>query len=263
MRADLGARDAAYIRRIIGVQRGLEVTARLLLILSRHRPALVGGPPLLTVAKILDNMEIGHNVMHGQWDWMRDPRIHSTTWEWDDASTAESWKHSHNYEHHTFTNVVGKDRDLGYSAMRVHPDQPWHPVYLLQPLSRDRDRGPLFEWAIALYDMDRRVRSGGKTSERARRRGRAFARKAARSSPRTTSCSRRCPVARRAERCSLTSPRTSCAASGRTRSSSWGTFPTASRRSPTSSSSARPAAAGTCVSCSARATSRAAGCSTS
>ncbi|NIB33044.1 hypothetical protein HBB16_17035 [Pseudonocardia sp. MCCB 268] len=29
---------------------------------------------MLSIAKILENMEIGHNVMHGQWDWMRDPR---------------------------------------------------------------------------------------------------------------------------------------------------------------------------------------------
>ena len=28
---------------------------------------------MLGLAKILENMEIGHNVMHAQWDWMRDP----------------------------------------------------------------------------------------------------------------------------------------------------------------------------------------------
>ena len=54
-------------------------------------------------------MEIGHNVMHGQWDWMRDEKIHSTTWEWDSASTSEQWKHSHNELHHTYTNVLGRD----------------------------------------------------------------------------------------------------------------------------------------------------------
>ena len=30
------------------------------------------------MSKILENMEIGHNVMHGQWDWMNDPVINST-----------------------------------------------------------------------------------------------------------------------------------------------------------------------------------------
>ena len=43
--------------------------------------------PACRCAKIIENMEIGHNVMHGQWDWMRDPEIHSSTWEWDNAST--------------------------------------------------------------------------------------------------------------------------------------------------------------------------------
>jgi fatty acid desaturase len=59
-------------------------------------------------------MEIGHNVVHGQWDWMQDPRINSASWDWDSASTPEAWKHSHNYVHHAFTNVRGKDKDLGY-----------------------------------------------------------------------------------------------------------------------------------------------------
>ena len=79
-------------------------------------------------------MEIGHNVLHGQWDWMNDPYIHSSTWDWDTASTSEAWKHSHNYVHHTFTNIRGKDRDLGYEIMRIDPHQRWHPVYLFQPL---------------------------------------------------------------------------------------------------------------------------------
>ena len=86
--------------------------------------------PASSVAKIIENMEIGHNVMHGQWDWMRDPKIHSTTWEWDNASPSEQWKHSHNELHHTYTNVIGKDNDLGYGIMRVDEDQRWVPLYL-------------------------------------------------------------------------------------------------------------------------------------
>ena len=91
------------------------------------------GPRRLSAAKILENMEIGHNVMHGQWDWMNNPEIHSSTWDWDTASTKEAWKHSHNYVHHTYTNIRGKDKDLGYEIMRIDPHQKWHPVYLLQP----------------------------------------------------------------------------------------------------------------------------------
>jgi linoleoyl-CoA desaturase len=180
VRADLGARDAAYIRRVVDVQRVLEASARMLLIVTRSRSGTAAGTALLTVAKILENMEIGHNVMHGQWDWMRDPRIHSSTWEWDAVSTAQSWKHAHNYQHHTYTNVVGKDRDLGYSAIRVHPDQPWHPVYLLQPVYAVL-LAFIFEWAIAIYDMELdAVGRGTKPAAEARREVRAFARKAGR-----------------------------------------------------------------------------------
>ena len=58
------------------------------------------------------------------------PRIHSSTWDWDTASPAAAWKHSHNYVHHTYTNIVGKDKDVGYEIMRIDPKQKWHPVYL-------------------------------------------------------------------------------------------------------------------------------------
>jgi fatty acid desaturase len=180
VRADLGAGDAAYIHRVIRAQRGLEVAARLLLLGARYRPAQVSGATLLAIAKALENMEIGHNVMHGQWDWMRDPSIHSTTWEWDAASTARSWKHSHNFQHHTFTNVLDMDRDLGYSAMRVDAGQPWHPIYLLQPLY-GIVIALTFQWGIAVYDMELdAVRDGRKSKALAREEIGAFLRKAAR-----------------------------------------------------------------------------------
>ncbi len=68
-----GERDASYIRRLIKVQRVLELGSRVVLLGSRHRGARLVGATGLALAKILDNMEIGHNVLHGQWDWMRDP----------------------------------------------------------------------------------------------------------------------------------------------------------------------------------------------
>jgi linoleoyl-CoA desaturase len=148
-----GARDAAYIRRIVKTQRHLDLGSRAVLLASLFPPAWVVGTAGLAVAKILENMEIGHNVMHGQWDWMRDPKIHSTTWEWDNASPAEGWKHSHNQVHHTYTNIVGKDNDLGYGIMRVDEDQRWHPFYLLQPLWNFVN-ACFFEYGIAAYDLD-------------------------------------------------------------------------------------------------------------
>jgi fatty acid desaturase len=180
VRADLGTRDRAYILRVIAAQRHLEVAGRLLLIGSRFKPAAAAGTVLLTFAKVLENMELGHNVLHGQWDWMRDPDIHSSTWEWDQASTAASWKHAHNYQHHTYTNVLGRDRDLGYSAFRVEPEQPWHPVYLAQPLYFFL-MAAVFEWAIAIYDMELdAVRRGEKTEQKAREEVTGLLRKASR-----------------------------------------------------------------------------------
>ena len=58
---------------------------------------------------------------------MNDPDIHSSVWDWDTASTAQAWKHSHDYIHHTYTNIRGKDKDLGYEIMRIDPAQKWHP----------------------------------------------------------------------------------------------------------------------------------------
>ena len=90
---------------------------------SLFPPAWVAGTAMLSVAKILENMEIGHNILHGQWDWMRDPKIHSTTWEWDTVISAKGWKHTHNDIHHRWTNVIGKDRDVGYTMFRMSDDQ--------------------------------------------------------------------------------------------------------------------------------------------
>ncbi|HEY3014827.1 MAG TPA: acyl-CoA desaturase [Nocardioides sp.] len=150
---DRGASDAAYIRKVIDVQRKLELGSRAVLLFSLFPPAWLAGTAGLSVAKILENMEIGHNILHGQWDWMRDPKIHSTTWEWDMATPAEQWKHSHNELHHTYTNVIGKDNDLGYGIMRVDEDQPWHPFFLLQPVWNFVN-ACFFEYGIAAYDLE-------------------------------------------------------------------------------------------------------------
>jgi linoleoyl-CoA desaturase len=166
--ASRGERDAAYIRKVIDSQRKLELASRAVLLFSIFPPAWLVGTAGLSVAKILENMEIGHNVMHGQWDWMRDPKIHSTTWEWDHVSPAAQWKHSHNELHHTYTNVIGKDNDLGYGIMRVDEDQRWHPFHLGQPLWNFLN-ACFFEYGIAAYDLEL-----GKNLQKKRRRDPAF-----------------------------------------------------------------------------------------
>ncbi|OBH44960.1 fatty acid desaturase family protein [Mycobacterium mantenii] len=151
--ADLGERDRRYIKTVISAQRQIVVLGRVLLLASRSKTAWALGTACLGMAKILENMEIGHNVMHGQWDWMNDPDIHSSVWDWDTASTAEAWKHSHNYIHHTFTNILGKDKDLGYEIMRIDPNQKWERRFLFQPIY-NLLLTLLFEWGVAVHDMD-------------------------------------------------------------------------------------------------------------
>jgi NADPH-dependent stearoyl-CoA 9-desaturase len=175
---DLGDRDARYIRGIIDLHRRLALLGRVLLVASRYRPMWLAGTATLSLAKILENMEIGHNVMHGQWDWMNDPVINSSAWDWDSASTAEAWKHSHNYEHHTYTNIRGLDRDLGYEIMRIDPHQKWHPVYLFQPLY-NIVLAAFFEWGVAFHDLNfEAIRSGEKSKAKVRRELKGMAGKA-------------------------------------------------------------------------------------
>ena len=67
--ADLGEDDAAYIRNVVKRRQQFEVAGRLMFYLPPLWPLAVAS---LRVSKILDNMEIGHNVMHGQYDGMED-----------------------------------------------------------------------------------------------------------------------------------------------------------------------------------------------
>ena len=174
---ELGDRDRRYITSMIDMHRRLVVLSRVLLLGSRYKPAWIAGTSMLSLAKILENMEIGHNVMHGQWDWMNDPQINSTTWDWDSASTAEAWKHSHNYVHHTYTNIRGKDRDLGYEIMRIDPHQKWNPVYLAQPFY-NLVLAALFEWGVAAHDLDfEAIKTGEKSKEQLLRELKGMARK--------------------------------------------------------------------------------------
>ena len=161
--ADLGEKDARYIRNLVRTQKGMELAGRGLLFLGVLPPAWLAGTALLSVSKILENMEIGHNVMHAQWDWLGDPALDSSTYDWDNTCPAEQWKHSHNYMHHTFTNVVGKDRDVGYGIMRMSEEQRWNPAYLFQP-AYNWVLASLFQWGVAFHDLEvERVLKGEKS----------------------------------------------------------------------------------------------------
>jgi linoleoyl-CoA desaturase len=150
--ASLGQKDVDHIRRMIRVARYAEASGRLALHFGVDLFSFSAGVAALALSKILENMEIGHNVMHGQYDWTKDPALDSRTYEWDIVCTGDDWRHSHNYEHHTFTNIVGKDRDIGYALLRVSAEQRWHPVYVVQPVSA-LVLAFIFQWGVGLHDL--------------------------------------------------------------------------------------------------------------
>ncbi|WP_280307140.1 fatty acid desaturase family protein [Nocardia neocaledoniensis] len=152
--ADLGERDAEYIRDLVDKQKKLEIAGRALLFFGWLPPAWIAGVTALSLSKIIDNMEIGHNVMHGQYDWMQDPALTSKNFDWDNSIHADSWLYTHNYVHHTFTNIVGKDHDAtGYGVMRMTEETPWHPIWLLNPVYCALLQ-IFFQWGTALQELE-------------------------------------------------------------------------------------------------------------
>lgn len=178
--ADIGTRDIDYLTRVLRVQRSLEIAGRTLFYGGWIPPVWVAAVAALSASKILDNMEIGHNVMHGQYDWTGVPELSSGRFEWDTVSPASHWKHSHNHLHHTYTNILGKDRDIGYALLRVCPDQAWKPQHLANPvLAAFLATG--FEWGVMLHELEiERIIDGERTWRETRQIRREMAAKAGR-----------------------------------------------------------------------------------
>lgn len=151
--SDLGEADAKYIRKIVASVRYSAMAGRALLFLGWFPPAWLAGTTLLGVAKILENMELAHNVMHGQYDWMNDPALQGKSYEWDIVGTSDNWRKTHNFKHHTYTNIKGMDDDIGYGLLRIFPEQRWHPFYLGQPLYALL-LALLFQWGVAIQDLE-------------------------------------------------------------------------------------------------------------
>ena len=151
-RADIGERDARHIRKMVRISRYTAAAGRIALFFGFIPFLWPLGVLALAIAKILENMEIGHNVMHGQYDWMNDPRLNSQTYEWDLVGTSANWRKTHNFEHHTHTNILGLDGDLGYDITRITSAQKWNVGYLLQP-AYNVVFAFLFQWGVALQEM--------------------------------------------------------------------------------------------------------------
>ena len=165
--ATLGARDARYIRNVVKAVRYSNLIGRALLFAAAIAGGLwladsaVGwlfwvlwalGALSLGLGKILENMELGHNVIHGQYDWLGDPQLNGKSYDWDIVGTADNWRYTHNFRHHTYTNVRGLDDDIGYGLLRIFPEQKWKPFYLAQPVIAVVF-ALLFQWGIAIQNL--------------------------------------------------------------------------------------------------------------
>lgn len=165
--ADVGETDAKYIHRIVKAIRYTAVAGRGFLFLSFFPPFWVLGTLLLALSKILENMELGHNVMHGQYDFMNDPELNGKTYDWDLVGTGDSWRRTHNHKHHTYTNIRGMDDDIGYGVLRLFPEQRWRRGYLLQPLYA-AVFAVMFQWGVAIQELELgKLFSGSKTKKEA------------------------------------------------------------------------------------------------
>lgn len=149
----IGEQDAQYIYKIRNFVRYSEIASRGLLMFGGWMPPVwLLGTGLLGLSKIVENMELGHNVMHGQFDWLNDPSLNGAAYDWDTMSTGDDWKYTHNYIHHTYTNIVGKDHDVGYGLMRISDLQKWEPRFLLNlPLTLQLML--FFEWYVGLQNL--------------------------------------------------------------------------------------------------------------
>ena len=147
---DIGEKDAQYIRRVYAAVRYASIAGRACLFAGWFPPAWVLGTGLLSFAKIMENMELGHNVMHGQYDWMNDPKFNGQNYEWDIVGTADNWRQTHN---HTYTNIKGMDDDIGYGLLRLFPEQRWKPGFLLQPIY-SIPFCLLFQWGVAIQNLE-------------------------------------------------------------------------------------------------------------
>ncbi|UUS66503.1 MULTISPECIES: acyl-CoA desaturase [unclassified Acinetobacter] len=149
----VGEKDAVYIYKIRNFVRYSEIASRCMLMFAGWIPPVwLLGTGLLGISKIVENMELGHNVMHGQFDWLNDPSLNGANYDWDTIATGQDWKYTHNYVHHTYTNIVGMDHDVGYGLIRVSESQKWEPRFLFNiPLAAQLM--VFFEWYVGIQRL--------------------------------------------------------------------------------------------------------------
>jgi fatty acid desaturase len=137
-RADLGDKDVKHIKSIRMISRIFEAIGRFLVMILPGPFALIG-VPFIFLHRNIEAIEIGHNVLHGQYDSFPSiPQFHSRKFKWKSPIDEDSWRQEHNAMHHVHTNVFEMDPDLNHGFLRTNTKTPyniWHrfqvPIYLL------------------------------------------------------------------------------------------------------------------------------------
>ncbi len=131
--AEIGADDLAYIRRVNTVSRGCEILGRGLIHFSVEPIAFTAGVLFSFVYRQLQTSEIGHTVLHGTFDRFEGAgRFRAEAFTWDTTMDEEAWRYSHNLCHHIYTNIEGKDPDIGSDFQRLVGRARHRPIYYLQ-----------------------------------------------------------------------------------------------------------------------------------
>lgn len=131
-RNDLGEKDVRYIKKIRRNSRIFEVIGRTLVHFLPGPLALIG-VPFLFLHRNLEAIEIGHNVLHGQYDCFDEiPQFHAKNFRWKAPVDETSWRQEHNAVHHVHTNVYEKDPDLNHGFLRVNSQVPHTKLHYFQ-----------------------------------------------------------------------------------------------------------------------------------
>ena len=131
-RAAMGEDDLTHIRNVAAYGQAIDARRRELL--------RAGGPGAVRRAAVLEALyrllqfsELGHNILHGSYDHLADNTgYHSELYAWDFNVDESQWKVMHHEGHHPYTNILGKDHDLGYSVVRGQPAQDWFGHHAVQ-----------------------------------------------------------------------------------------------------------------------------------
>lgn len=126
IKAQLGAEDLRYIRRVHAISRGAEAVGRTLIALSPGPLMFSAGVLSLWVYKQLQATEIGHGALHGAYNKLvdEDDPLHGKSHIWQTPIDEESWRRGHNGRHHGLTNVAGEDADIHFGPVRLTPETP-------------------------------------------------------------------------------------------------------------------------------------------